>query len=58
MILMASTTCTLSPTRTLSLGKVGAAAWGQSSTSEPTIIAKTDNILLNDDLRYQVSRWS
>ncbi len=42
-----STTYTLGTSETLALGKVGAAAWGASSTSEPTIIAKTDNILLD-----------
>ncbi len=42
-----STVYTLGTSQTFTLGKVGAAAWGSSSTSEPTIIAKTDNILLD-----------
>ena len=32
---------------TFSLGKVGAGAWGYSSTAEPRTIAATDNILLD-----------
>lgn len=41
---LASTTYILGATETFSLGKVGAAAWGLSGTSEPTIIATTDNL--------------